>query len=55
MAVTKDKEMRTRINQRERIALWLIVFALRIVAPWEYDHQYKECLERLDEVLKDNE
>lgn len=32
------------ITKRERITIWLILMAIQILSPWEYEHQFKDII-----------
>ena len=41
---------KSKITQRQRVAIKLIIFILR---PFEYDHKTNEMMEEIDVILKD--
>lgn len=48
MAGNKNK----RLSTRERLCAALILLLVKIIAPWEYDHQFKEVLTVLDKMVQ---
>lgn len=42
---------RTDLSTRERLGLLLILLALKIVGPWEYDHQVEPVVKGIRETL----
>jgi len=40
------------LSKRERIAVRLLLFVVQLIAPWQYDHQFKETLEALKKELE---
>lgn len=48
--MTEDQRNRP-LSKRERIAIRLLLFLIGLIAPWQYDHQFKETLEALKKEL----
>ena len=40
------------LTVRERLAIWLLLYAIQIVHPYEYEHQFKEIESGLREIVK---
>ena len=45
-----SEHYKSKITQRQRVAIRLIIFILR---PFEYDHKMNEMMEEIDVILKD--
>ncbi len=45
--------MKAEISTRERVVLWLILLMVRILAPWEYEHQFEGVIGELTAILKE--
>lgn len=40
------------LTKRERIGIRILLFICALVAPWQYDHQFKEVLADLKKELE---
>ena len=40
-----------KINVREKIVIILVVFIIKMIKPWEYDHQFKNFWDELKEQI----
>lgn len=40
------------LSKRERIAIRLLLLLVQIIAPWQYDHQFKATTEALKQELE---
>ena len=49
------KNMKAPLSIRERLVLWLIMLAIRILAPWEYEHQFTEVVQEIVTLVKGTE
>lgn len=47
MSWTNDKPL----NLRQAIALKLVVIAIKIVAPYEYNHQFEKDWKELEDII----
>jgi len=45
-------EPKADLTKRERVAVYLIIWAVKIISPWEYDHQQKDWIAELKAMLK---
>jgi hypothetical protein len=45
--------MDTKLNQRERIAINLILFCIKIIKPFQYSHEFKEEFEKLTKAVNE--
>jgi hypothetical protein len=43
---------RPDLTTREKIVIWLILWAIQILAPWDYSHEHKEHIEALRNLVK---
>ena len=50
--MTTDQRDRP-LSKRERIAIRLLLFIIALLAPWQYDHQFKSVLEDLKKELRE--
>ena len=41
-----------KISIREKIVIILIIFIIKMIKPWEYDHQFTHFWEELKEQIK---
>lgn len=41
-----------QLSKRERIAIRILLFLVALIAPWQYDHQFKEVLSDLKKELE---
>lgn len=48
MAVNKS----TSLNVRERIAIHVALFILKIVKPFTYDHEFDKAIKPIEELVK---
>lgn len=42
----------TKINVRERIVLTLVIFLVKMLKPWEYDHQFVGFWDEIKSALE---
>jgi len=42
-----------KLNLREKLAITLIIFAIKIIKPYQYDHEHKELFQKFDSLLKE--
>ena len=47
-----DKKFDTKLSLREKIAIHIMLFVLKIVHPWDFEHQVEEHLRTIKELLK---
>jgi len=40
---------------RQRLAIWIGLWMINILEPWEYSHQQKEYIEPIKALLKEKE
>lgn len=45
-------EVKETINQRERLTVILIIFLIKMIKPWQYDHQFEKFWGEVKENLK---
>lgn len=53
MAILDPSSLRKPLSIRERLALYLILMAVRMLAPWEYEHQFKEVVGDIGTIWKE--
>lgn len=44
--------IKSRLTIREKVVLWLVLLMIRIIAPWQYEHQAKEIISEIVNILK---
>ena len=45
------KNMKAPLSRREKVVLWLIMLAIRILAPWEYEYQFTEVVKEITTLV----
>lgn len=43
---------KTPVSTREKLVIILVVFLIKMLKPWEYDHQFTKFWEEIKENLK---
>ncbi len=44
-------QIKAKLSTRERIVLWFILLAIRILAPWQFEHQFKELVQEIQGLI----
>lgn len=44
--------MKSEFSYREKLVVILIVLLIKIIKPWEYDHQFTEFWKQINECLE---
>lgn len=42
------------LSAREKLATLVLLMFLKILSPWEYEHQYSEFFDQIKQLLKEN-
>lgn len=48
---SKDGKL-SPLSRRERLVVYLILLLVRILQPWEYEHEFKATLEEVSTLLE---
>lgn len=43
-----------QLSSREKLATILVLMLLKILSPWEYEHQFKEVFDQIKQILKED-
>jgi uncharacterized protein YfkK (UPF0435 family) len=43
------------VNTKEKLAIKLIILAVKILQPWKYEHQFTELLKDIDDTMAEKE
>lgn len=46
------KENEKQISTREKIVIILAIFLIKMIKPWEFDHQFNKFWEEIKENMK---
>lgn len=46
--------IKTPLTIRERLVIWFVLLIVRVLAPWEYEHQFKEVIGEITDILRGN-
>ena len=49
------KEPLPPLSKREKLAVYVLLFLVRILAPWDYESQYKEVISAIETTLKEQQ
>lgn len=47
-----QKKTQEPINIREKLVIILTLFLVKMIAPWEFDHQFKDFWEEVKATIK---